>query len=133
MSAITSTPVVLSARARVAGSAVRAAAPARVAPARRVQVVCAAKKGAFADRPFSSRPSLLSRPSAEPPLVAGGDPTDACGVGSTVARRAFVAGVAARSARVFGDSRVGSVAPEPARLAAVELQAPRLSNQHLTC
>ena len=75
MSAITSTPVVLSARARVAGSAVRAAAPARVAPARRVQVVCAAKKGAFADRPpdfLTSRPSLLSPPSAEPPLVAGG-------------------------------------------------------------
>ena len=46
MSAITSAPVVLSSRARVAGAAVRAAAPARVAPARRAQVVCAAKKGA---------------------------------------------------------------------------------------
>merc|ERR1719498_1873038 len=60
MSAITSTPVVLSARARVAGSAVRAAAPARVAPVRRVQVVRAAKKGpepprAVAEPPTGSR------------------------------------------------------------------------------
>ena len=51
MSAITSAPVVLSSRARVAGASVRAAAPARVAPARRAQVVCAAKKGASALRP----------------------------------------------------------------------------------
>ena len=111
MSAITSTPVVLSARARVAGSAVRAAAPARVAPARRVQVVCAAKKGAFVFSPF-----VVVAPPGRTRSLRAGDPTDACGVGSTVARRAFVAGVAARSARVFGDSRVGSVAPEPARL-----------------
>ena len=111
MSAITSTPVVLSARARVAGSAVRAAAPARVAPARRVQVVCAAKKGAVV---FS--PLVVVAPPRRTRSLRAGDPTDACGVGSTVARRAFVSGVAARSARVFGDSRVGSVAPEPARL-----------------
>lgn len=77
MSAITSTPVVLSARARVAGSAVRAAAPARVAPVRRVQVVRAAKKGAFAARPpnfFSPFVVVAPLGGAAPAhaLVAGG-------------------------------------------------------------
>ena len=68
MSAITSTPVVLSARARVAGSAVRAAAPARVAPVRRVQVVRAAKKGAFAPRPpnFFSPFVVVAPPRSRP-------------------------------------------------------------------
>ena len=130
--AITSTPVVLSAAPASPARARRRARACR--PVRRVQVVRAAKGRVRSPRPPNFFALCCCRPPGAAPrtLVAGGgSDLDARGVGSTVARRAFVAGVAARSARVFGDSRVGSVAPEPARLAAVGLQAPRLSNQHL--
>ena len=137
MSAITSTPVVLSARARVAGSAVRAAAPARVAPARRVQVVRAAKKGAFAPRP----PNFFSPFVVVAPLRSRPGARARCGRGI---RRTPVAWVRpsrdARSSRVSRRDPRASLAtpasapspPSPRASPPSSLQAPRLSNQHLT-
>ena len=127
MSAITSAPVVLSSRARVAGSAVRAAAPARVAPARRVQVVCAAKKGAFVFSPFV----VVAPPGARARYGRGIRPTPVAWVRPSRD---------ARSSRCRGEIRARlwrlprrlrrprARAPRPPS----SLQAPRLSNQHLT-
>ena len=58
---------------------------------------------------------LLSRPPAHA-LVTGGGSDRRLWRGFDRRATRVRRGVAARSARVFGDSRVGSVAPEPARL-----------------